>query len=248
MGIIEVQNLSLDFGEHRILHDLSIDFWEGHIHAVVGPNGAGKSTLAHAIMGLPEYRAHTGDILFEGRSIRQLGIDERAKLGITLAWQEPARFHGISIREFISTAAGERGSSATPQEVLELVGLDSERYLRRDVDATLSGGERKRIELASIVAMRPKAVLMDEPDSGVDIEAINSIFGVLKKLKDRGTTVIMITHSAEVLKQADHAFLLCNGQLVEQGRVEKLESYFTGKCAPCEHKNNPVEQEMMVNE
>ncbi len=248
MGILEVQHLSLYFEEHRILYDLSIDFWEGHIHAVVGPNGAGKSTLAHAIMGLPEYRKHEGDILFEGESIRNLRIDERAKRGITLAWQEPARFHGISIREFISTAAGERGTSATPQEVLELVGLDADRYLRRDVDTTLSGGERKRIELASIVAMRPKVVLMDEPDSGVDIEAINSIFGVLQTLKERGTTVVMITHSAEVLKQADHAFLLCNGCLMDKGRVEKLENYFAGNCVPCDHKNEPSVQEVTADE
>jgi Fe-S cluster assembly ATP-binding protein len=116
------------------------------------------------------------------------------------------------------------------------------------VDVTLSGGERKRIELASIVAMRPKVVLMDEPDSGVDIEAINSIFEVLRKLKERGTTVIMITHSAEVLKQADHAFLLCNGCLVEKGSVGKLENYFAGNCVPCDHKNEPVGREITVNE
>jgi Fe-S cluster assembly ATP-binding protein len=96
--------------------------------------------------------------------------------------------------------------------------------------------------------MRPKVVLMDEPDSGVDIEAINSIFGVLQTLKERGSTVIMITHSGEVLKQADHAFLLCNGCLVDQGRVEKLENYFAGNCVPCDHQNSPTKSEVTADE
>jgi len=242
MGIVELKDVSLSFGEHQILRNLTIDFWENHIHAVVGPNGAGKSTLAHTIMGLPDYRSHTGDIVFEGKSIKKLSIDERAKLGITLAWQEPARFNGISVKDFIKRAAGRNGDAKTPEEVLEMVGLDAERYLERDVDTTLSGGERKRVELASIVAMSPRVVLMDEPDSGVDIDAIQSIFSVLRKLKERGTTVIMITHSGEVLKQADHAFLLCSGALVDKGPVKEMSSYFERKCVHCTHVNIPDEE------
>jgi len=245
MGIVELKNVSLSFGEHQILRNLSIDFWENHIHAVVGPNGAGKSTLAHTIMGLPDYRPHTGDILFEGESIKKLSINERAQLGLTLAWQEPARFHGISVKEFIQRAAAKIGHKTTPNEALEMVGLDPDRYLPRDVDSTLSGGERKRVELASIVAMHPRVVLMDEPDSGVDIDAIQSIFSVLQKLKERGTTIIMITHSGEVLKHADHAFLLCSGALVDKGTVKQMSSYFERKCVPCTHKNIP-DQEVMV--
>jgi Fe-S cluster assembly ATP-binding protein len=242
MGIVELKNVSLSFGEHRILRDLSMDFWENHIHAVVGPNGAGKSSLAHTIMGLPDYRSHTGDILFEGKRINAFSINERARLGITLAWQEPARFHGISVKEFIQRAAGKNGKPGTPEEVLEMVGLDAERYLARDVDTTLSGGERKRIELASIVAMHPRVVLMDEPDSGVDIDAIQSIFSVLGRLKERGATIIMITHSGEVLKRADHAFLLCNGALVDKGPVKEMSSYFERKCVRCTHVNIPDEE------
>lgn len=245
MGIIELKNVSLSFGEHRILRNLSIDFWENHIHAVVGPNGAGKSTLAHTIMGLPDYRAHSGEILFDGTSINGLSINERAKLGITLAWQEPARFHGISVREFIQRAATKNDSGIEAKDVLELVGLDPIRYLPRDMDTTLSGGERKRIELASIVAMNPRVVLMDEPDSGVDIDAIQSIFEVLHKLKKKGTTVIMITHSGEVLKRADHAFLLCSGALVDKGTVKQMSRYFERKCVPCDHKNIP-DKEVLV--
>jgi Fe-S cluster assembly ATP-binding protein len=110
------------------------------------------------------------------------------------------------------------------------------------VDTTLSGGERKRIELASIVAMHPRVVLMDEPDSGVDIDAIQSIFSVLGRLKERGATIIMITHSGEVLKRADHAFLLCNGALVDKGPVKEMSSYFERKCVRCTHVNIPDEE------
>ncbi len=239
MGIVELDQVSLTLGETEVLKNISMDIWEGHIHAVVGPNGAGKSTLAHTIMGLPTYRKHKGEVIFNGEEISRLSIDERAKRGITLAWQEPARFHGISVREFIMKAAGANGTDETPKEVLELVGLDPDRYLARDVDSTLSGGERKRVELASIISMEPRVVLMDEPDSGVDIEAIQSIFEVLQTLKEKGTTVVLITHSAEVLKQADHAFLLCNGALVDKGSVDRLINYFEGKCVPCTHKNEP---------
>lgn len=244
--VIRLEKVGLTFDEHTILDSVDMDFWEGHIHAVVGPNGAGKSSLAHTIMGLPDYREHTGTIYHRGESIESLGIDKRARRGITLAWQEPARFQGIGVGTFIRSAGIAKGLKVDPGEMLKLVGLDPERYLKRDVDKTLSGGERKRIELASIVAMEPDVVLMDEPDSGVDIEAVKYIFDVLEKLKNQGATVILITHSAEVLKRADHAFLLCNGRVVDKGTVDRMTGYFTGHCVPCVHKNNPDLEEMQL--
>lgn len=243
MGILTVKDLSLSFEGTNILSNLTIDFWEGHIHAIVGPNGAGKSTLAQTIMGLEGYRDHQGDILFEGHSIKTLSITERARRGITLAWQEPARFDGIPVSTFIESAA-KNGKKDVVDTSLELVGLDPDRYRNRAVDKTLSGGERKRIELASIIAMKPTIVLMDEPDSGVDIDAVNNIFNVIHELKNEGTTVILITHSAEVLKQADHGFLLCHGQLVDKGGAGKLVAYFEGKCIPCTHPNAPQVSEV----
>jgi len=238
MGILELKDVSLELDGNRILSNLSLDFWEGEVHAVVGPNGAGKSTLAMTIMGLSGYEHHDGDILFKERSIKGLSVDERARLGITLAWQEPARFEGVGVADYIG--AGKPGSSMTEIDgALELVGLSPARYRSRRVDKTLSGGERKRIELASIALMKPEVVLMDEPDSGVDIEAVNFIFRVIEQFKDQGSTVIMITHSAEVLKRADHGFLLCHGHLMDKGLTDKMLSYFSGKCIPCTHKNAP---------
>jgi Fe-S cluster assembly ATP-binding protein len=230
---LALKNVTLELGGQRILDDLSMDFWEGHIHAVIGPNGAGKSTMANVIMGLGGYTAFEGDVLFEGRSIRGLPVHERARRGITLAWQEPARFEGLPVRAFVRAAARDK-SETRVRDVLDQVGLDPATYIDRAVDKTLSGGERKRVELASILAMEPRVVLMDEPDSGIDVEALERIFQALRLFKENNATVIAITHSLAVLRQTEHAFLLCCGRRVGKGSIDKIASYFEGKCVSCD--------------
>ncbi|MCX7015479.1 MAG: ABC transporter ATP-binding protein [Candidatus Sumerlaeota bacterium] len=242
MDILRIENLGLTLNERRILDGLSMDIWRGHIHAIVGPNGAGKSTLAYAIMGLAGYRDHEGDIVFEGESLRGVPVDERARRGITLAWQEPARFEGLSVRDFIAAGA-KAGNGKRIQEALDLVGLEPSRFLPRAVDKTLSGGERKRIEIASIVAMEPRLLILDEPDSGIDVEALECIFNVLRVLKERGTTVLLITHSLVVLRQAEHAFLICDGRLLNKGPVDKIAGFYEARCAACAHPNLPSAEE-----
>ncbi|MDY6825512.1 MAG: ABC transporter ATP-binding protein [Thermodesulfobacteriota bacterium] len=237
-GLLDVDRLTLHLGKKRILDELSISLWAGHIHAVVGPNGAGKSTLASTIMGLHGYEAYEGDIRFQGASVKGLSTDKRARKGITLAWQEPARFEGLSVKSFISAGAMDK-SEEKAEWALDVVGLKPSEYLNRAVDKTLSGGERKRIELASILTMEPSLVMMDEPDSGIDVEALNKIFQAIARLKENGTTVLLITHSRTVLEQADHAFLMCCGRVVEKGDVDKIMNYFGEKCIPCDHKNEP---------
>jgi len=243
MGILEVQNLNLTLGGKGILNNLSIDFWEGHVHAIVGPNGAGKSTLAFTIMGLSGYRDFTGKILFRGEDISSMDIDERARRGISLGWQEPARFEGLSIRDFLSASARDKSEDSIAS-ALSKVALDPDQYLSRAVDKTLSGGERKRVELASLLAMQPEAVLLDEPDSGIDIEALNKIFQAIELLKSNGSTVILITHSLAVLKRAEHAFLMCHGDIIDKGSVDRINGYFENKCIPCDHKNMPIAGEL----
>jgi Fe-S cluster assembly ATP-binding protein len=241
MGVLSVENLSVQAGDRVLLHDVTLDIWQGYVHAVVGPNGAGKSTLAHSVMGLPGYRIVQGDVLLDGTSIRDLPVHERARRGLTLAWQEPARYEGLGVREFILAGAAEKREEAV-REALGMVGLDPALYAVRAVDRTLSGGERKRIELASIIAMRPRIVMMDEPDSGVDMDAMHSILEVIRELPRRGTTILLITHSLSVLRHADHAFLLCAGRLVEKGTADKIIPYFEGRCLPCKHVNVPDEE------
>ena len=243
MGILEVDKVSLDIDGHRILDGLSIDFWEGHIHALIGQNGAGKSTLASAIMGLSNYRDIQGDIRLKGESIKALSVDQRARRGLTLAWQEPARYEGLGVRPFVLAGAREKTVQRC-RDALSLVDLDPDKYITRSVDRTLSGGERKRVELASLLAMEPEVVMMDEPDSGIDVAALDHIFKALKILKSRGSTVILITHSMAVLEQAEHAFLMCCGRLIDKGSVDKIGYYIKNKCVPCDHKNEPAEGEV----
>ncbi len=246
VNILELKNLSLELDGKRILNDLSLDIWDGHVHAVVGPNGAGKSTLAYTIMGLPGYRDFDGDILFEGESIRDLSVDGRARKGVTLAWQEPARFEGLTVHEFIRASAGNAGT-AVVKDALEKVGLSGD-YLARAVDKTLSGGERKKVELASIIAMEPRLVLLDEPDSGIDVESLERIFDAIELFKERGATVVLITHSPTVLEHAEHAYLLCCGGLLRKGPVTSIDPFFRNKCGTCDHLNEPSADELSGKE
>ena len=243
MGILKIRDLTLKLGHKTILKGLNIDFWGGHIHAIVGTNGAGKSTLASTIMGLSGYREFEGDILFKDKSIKGLAVHERARLGIALGWQEPARYEGLKIRDFLRAAAKKK-DEATLVETMHRVGLAPGEYLNRAVDKTLSGGERKRIELASLLIMEPELIIMDEPDSGIDVGALEMIFKAIQELKKTGTTVILITHSQAVLSQAEHAFLLCNGEVIDKGSAARINLFFEGKCAACEHKNLPGEGEV----
>lgn len=247
MGILETENLNLELKGKQILRDVNIDIWEGHIHAIVGPNGAGKSTLASAIMGLYEYRKATGKIRFKGEEIQDLDIDERANMGITYGWQEPARYEGLTVRDFISSSSKNKDEEYIANS-LEKVGLEADEYLERAVDETLSGGERKKIELASILALDPDLLLLDEPDSGIDVATLEKMFEVIKNLKEKGTPVVLITHSLAVLKQADHAFLMCHGEILEKATAEKIIPYFESKCIPCPHKNQPEEEGVKLEE
>mgnify|MGYP000067068161 CR=1 FL=1 len=238
MSILEVKNISLHLNEQTILRDLNFSLDDGGIYAVIGPNGAGKSTLASTVMGLSGYREHSGDILFKGQSIKDLSIDQRARLGITLAWQEPARYEGLTVEAFIKAGAAENNDHCI-EKTLDAVGLEPDRYRGRAMDKTLSGGERKRIELASILAARPELVIMDEPDSGIDVEALNKIFDAIQQFKEMNTTVLLITHSLTVLEKAEYAFLICCGHVIDQGGVDKIAGYFRNKCVPCDHTNFP---------
>jgi Fe-S cluster assembly ATP-binding protein len=242
MGIVEIKDLSLKINGNHILKKVNLDIWNGHIHALVGTNGAGKSTLASSIMGLEGYRDVTGDIFFNGEKINDLSIDERARKGITFGWQEPARYEGISIHDFIAAgipASRKKDAEGIINDSLIQMGLNPEEYLNRSVDQTLSGGERKKVELASILAMDPPFIMLDEPDSGIDVGTLDKMAEVIKKLKKKGTTILLITHSLAVLRQADHAFLMCGGQIIEKAEAKKIIPYFENNCIPCNHKNMP---------
>lgn len=234
--LLQVSNLKVKQGGYPILKGISLEVLAGEILAVIGPNGCGKTTLAYTLMGLIGYAPHEGSVFLQGKDITHLPINKRAQAGLALAWQEPARFEGLTVEEFLALGAADQEVHSNGEGLsksLEEVGLMPEKYLQRMVDETLSGGERKRIELASIRLMNPRVVIFDEPDSGVDVVALNNINRMIAGFKEEGRGVLLITHSEEILKGADRAALLCSGELVTEGSTSEVGIYYKDRCVPC---------------
>jgi Fe-S cluster assembly ATP-binding protein len=231
MELLDIRDLSYEVAEKRILDGLSLNIEEGEIHALLGTNGTGKSTLAYLITGCEGYRPTSGEILFDGRTIDGLKIHERAGLGITMAWQEPVRFEGINVRNYLTL----KNKNTDPSAYLEMVGLNPALYLHRMVDKSLSGGERKRIELASILALKPRLAVLDEPDSGIDMLSTQDIIHVINVFKENKSSVLLITHREEIALIADRASQLCRGKILCSGGPGKVAEYYKSKkCLVCD--------------
>ncbi|MDP3103991.1 MAG: ATP-binding cassette domain-containing protein [Candidatus Methanoperedens sp.] len=180
-----------------------------------------------------KYRVNDKEI-FSGFSISVKPGEVHAILGITLAWQEPVRLEGISVRDYLTLKDREADTS----QYLEMVGLAPEHYLNRMMDRTLSGGERKRIELASIIALEPELAILDEPDSGIDMLSIQDVINVINILKKNGAAVILITHREEIAKIADSASQICGGKIVCSGAPDEVAGFYKSKkCAVCPGKS-----------
>jgi Fe-S cluster assembly ATP-binding protein len=242
--MLQLQNIGLALNGKQILRNLNLETRPGEIHSILGANGTGKSTLASVILGLSGYREISGGIAFSGKDITGLSVSERARQGITMAWQEPARFEGLSVAEYLSIGQRYAGDhSLSPRECILKVGLAPESYLTRAVDTTLSGGERKRIELASVLAMKPKLAILDEPDSGIDALSIECVVEVIKTFSRNGTTVLLITHHEEVAEIADRASSLCGGTILKTGDPVAVARFFRNHCHECQHVNLPELEE-----
>jgi len=238
--MLELRDVHYGTGDKEILKGIDLVIGESRIQSIIGVNGTGKTTLAAIIMGLNGYRPHRGRIFFKGRDITDLSITERAKLGITLAWQIPASFEGITVKEYLSI----KKNFTAPEKALKLVGLNPNLYLNRVVDENLSGGERKRIELASVFSVKPKLVILDEPDSGIDMASITAIKKVIKNFKKMGTSVLLITHSERMAKVGDTVSLLCDGKIVKEGNVKEVTEFFRKYCRECDHIGE-IEEEIL---
>ena len=231
MPLLEITGLAFHAGDKTILDGFSLAMEASEVHALLGTNGTGKSTLACLIMGCGGYRPSSGYILFDGKVINDLYIHERARLGITMAWQEPVRFEGISVRDYLTIKNKDRD----PSSYLEMVGLHPELYLHRMADKSLSGGERKRIELASLLALNPRLAILDEPDSGIDMLSTQDIINVIQAFKQAGSSVLLITHREEIALIADRASQICKGKIVCSGKPVKVAEYYkTRKCLVCD--------------
>ncbi|WP_297064012.1 ABC transporter ATP-binding protein [Thermococcus sp.] len=226
-----LRNVEYEKNGRRILHSVNMTFRDGISYSILGPNGAGKSTIARILMG--ELKPIAGEVLLDGRDITGLAVTERARLGISMAWQEPARYEGLRVREYLTLGEKLKVREDEIREVLELVGLPYELYAGRMIDKTLSGGERKRIEIASLLLLKPRYAILDEPDSGLDITAGELIEELLHYFKKTGTTVILITHHEEIARKTDFAYFLCAGRLIKKGFSREVVEYYRKTCGRC---------------
>lgn len=224
--MLELQNLSFqvsDDPEHQkeIIKDVNLTFPDHSFIAITGPNGGGKSTLAKLIMGIE--RPTSGRILFNGTDVTDMDITERAKAGISFAFQQPVRFKGIKVKDLITLAAGNQVKLSDVCDYLSKVGLCARDYINRDVDASLSGGELKRIEIASIIARNTPLAVFDEPEAGIDLWSFNNLIKVFEEMHRTGeNSLLIISHQERILNIADEIVVLVGGCVQARGRREDI--------------------------
>ncbi|MGN0420553.1 MAG: ABC transporter ATP-binding protein [Acetatifactor sp.] len=224
--MLELQNISFQVpetsGEQKeIIRDLSLTFEDHTFIAITGPNGGGKSTLAKLIMGIE--KPTSGKILFNGVDITDMSISDRAKQGISFAFQQPVRFKGIKVKDLITLAAGNNVKLPNVCDYLSKVGLCARDYINRDIDASLSGGELKRIEIASIIARNTPLSVFDEPEAGIDLWSFNNLIKVFEEMHSSSTnSLIIISHQERILNIADEIVVLSGGQIAARGKREEI--------------------------
>ena len=200
-----------------IIQDLSLSVDNKKFIVITGPNGSGKSTLARIIAGIE--KPTSGRILLEGEDITALGITERAKLGISFAFQQPVKFKGLEVIDLLRMAAGRKLSFAGACDYLSEVGLCARDYIHREVNASLSGGELKRIEIATILARKTKLSIFDEPEAGIDLWSFQNLIRIFEKMQQeiQSSSIIVISHQERILKIADEIIVLSDGKVQKQG-------------------------------
>ena len=219
--MLELKHISFDVadskGQKEIIRDISLTIPDHTFVAITGPNGGGKSTLAKLIAGIEQPTA--GQILFDGEDITHKSITERANLGISFAFQQPVRFKGIQVLDLLRIAAGKELSITDACGYLSEVGLCAKDYVRREVNASLSGGELKRIEIATVLARGKKLSVFDEPEAGIDLWSFQSLIQVFERMQQRQQdgSIVVISHQERILNIADEIVVLAKGQVVQQG-------------------------------
>lgn len=206
----------------RIIDDVSLTIEDDKFIVITGPNGGGKSTLAKLIMGIE--KPTSGTILFNGTDITDMDIDERARLGMGYAFQQPARFKGMKVKKLLEIAAGERLPMMSCNQYLSKVGLCSADFLTREVDKSLSGGEVKRIEIATILARDPKLAIYDEPEAGIDLWSFDRLTETFRDIHKAqgGRSIVIISHQERIIQLADQVILMGNGKLEAMGTLEEI--------------------------
>lgn len=224
--MLELQNLSFQVSDasdsrKEIIKNVNLTFEDHTFIAITGPNGGGKSTLAKLIMGIEQ--PTSGRILFNGTDITNLSISDRAKAGISFAFQQPVRFKGIKVKDLITLAAGSQVKLPNVCDYLSKVGLCARDYVNRDIDSSLSGGELKRIEIASIMARNTPLSVFDEPEAGIDLWSFNNLIKVFEEMHESSdNSLIIISHQERILNIADEIVVLADGQVQARGKRENI--------------------------
>ena len=209
--MLVLRDVSYKVGSKTILKGISFEVSDADFLIITGPNGSGKSTLAKIIMGIIKPTA--GKVLYNGKDITDLGVTERAKLGISYAFQQPVNIKGLCARDLIEAAVGAPIGDASAGKHLKAVGLNPDEYLDRELDNSLSGGEKKRIEIASVLARNADLTVFDEPEAGIDLWSFSDLLKVLKKQQLRGKTQIVISHQERIINAGNKLIVLENGEI-----------------------------------
>ncbi len=219
--MLELKNISFKRDNKTILNDINLTLDDNKFYCITGPNGSGKSTLAKIIMGLIE--PDSGSITYNGRDITKLSVDERAKLGISFAFQTPVTFKGLTVYDILKIATGSEVGKKDACNILSKVGLCAKEYIDRELNSSLSGGELKRIEIATVIARSPSVSIFDEPEAGIDLWSFKYLTEVFKELRSKAAgTTIVISHQERILAIADAIILLEAGKIKTVGTKDTM--------------------------
>lgn len=223
--MLQIEHLSFDVQEENhqaeILSDISFDVADGEMLVITGPNGGGKSTLAKLLMGINE--ATSGKIILNGEDITGLSINERAQAGIGFAFQQPPRFKGMTVRRLLNLAAGRTLTENECCGLLSSVGLCAQEYIDREADATLSGGEMKRIEIATVLAKPHTLCIFDEPEAGIDLWSFSMLIKKFEQIhKEKKESLILISHQERIIRMADRIMVISDGKIDKIGAAEEV--------------------------
>lgn len=230
-NLLEIKNLQVSVDDKVILSNLDLSVNKGEVHVLMGPNGAGKSTLVNTIMGHPKYTVDRGTILFEGEDITRARTDERAKKGLFLSFQNPEEIPGISLENFLRTSRtavtgkpirlfAYRKELAQKMEELHM----DDSYASRYLNVGFSGGEKKKSEILQMLMLNPKLAILDETDSGLDVDAVKTVSRGVEQFKNRDNSLLIITHNTKILEylQVDYVHVLMNSRIVKTGGSELI--------------------------
>ncbi|MEG0273856.1 ATP-binding cassette domain-containing protein [Amedibacillus sp. YH-ame10] len=233
--MLTLENISFEVEGKKILENINLTIEDNEFTVITGPNGGGKSTLAKIIMGIE--KPSEGKIFFDGEDITELSIDERAKRKIAFAFQQPPRFKGMSVRKLLSLAHGKDLDEERCCSFLSDVGLCSKDYLDRDVDVSLSGGEVKRIEIATILAREVKLSIFDEPEAGIDLWSFAKLVETFQKLqKDSKQSIVLISHQERIMQLADEIVIIEGGHIKSKGNRDEILPQLMSEFDTCEYK------------